>query len=138
MEKQSSFSWPLRVYYQDTDAGGVVFHSNYLNFMERARTEWLFKIGLSPADLNYHHNLLFVVRSITIDYFKPAKLNDMLDVTAEVVETGACHLLLQQRVFRDEQLLVEAAIQLVSVNSLQFKPVPLPAVVKEKILGVFA
>lgn len=131
--KPQAFSWNLRVYYQDTDAGGVVYHSKYLDFMERARTEWLFALDLDPASLIKEHDLLFVVRSIEVDYIRPARLNNKLTVTAQVVHLGICHLLLHQYVMRDEEILVKGKIKLVSVAASRFKPIELPSSVKEKI-----
>ena len=78
------FSWPVRVYFQDTDAGGVVYHASYVNFMERARTEWLRTFGYSNAGLMKEFGMVFVVRSMRLDYLRPALLDDMLEVTAQV------------------------------------------------------
>ncbi|HGX92774.1 MAG TPA: YbgC/FadM family acyl-CoA thioesterase, partial [Candidatus Tenderia sp.] len=78
------FSWPVRVYYEDTDAGGVVYHASYLCFLERARTEWLRSLGLEQDVLRQRDNILFAVRHIDIAYLKPARFNDQLDVTAAV------------------------------------------------------
>ncbi len=88
MSKHKIFSWPVRVYYQDTDAGGVAYHANYVNFMERARTEWLRTYGYSNAGLMKELGVMFVVRSIKLDYLRPALLDDLLTVTALIKETG--------------------------------------------------
>ena len=79
MSKHKIFSWPVRVYFQDTDAGGVVYHASYVNFMERARTEWLRTFGYSNAGLMKELGVMFVVRSLKLDYLKPALLDDLLD-----------------------------------------------------------
>jgi acyl-CoA thioester hydrolase len=91
---------PVRVYFHDTDAGGVVYHASYLNFMERARTEWLRSHGYSNAGLMKEFGLVFVVRSIKLDYLKPALLDDMLEVTAQIKDIGRSRLTLLQTVRR--------------------------------------
>jgi acyl-CoA thioester hydrolase len=94
------FFWPVRVYFQDTDAGGVVYHASYVNFMERARTEWLRTFGYSNAGLMKQLGVVFVVRSMKLDYLKPALLDDMLTVTAQVKEIGRSRITLDQKVLR--------------------------------------
>jgi len=100
MSKHKVFSWPVRVYFQDTDAGGVVYHAAYVNFMERARTEWLRTFGYSNAGLMKELGVVFVVRSITLDYLKPALLDDLLAVTARIKEVGRSRVMLLQTVRR--------------------------------------
>ncbi|PIV92248.1 MAG: tol-pal system-associated acyl-CoA thioesterase, partial [Gallionellales bacterium CG17_big_fil_post_rev_8_21_14_2_50_54_146] len=92
MTRHKIFSWPVRVYFQDTDAGGVVYHASYVNFFERARTEWLRTFGYSNAGLMKAFGIVFVVRSMKLDYLRPALLDDMLDVTAEVKDIGRSRL----------------------------------------------
>ncbi len=94
------FSLPVRVYFQDTDAGGVVYHASYVNFMERARTEWLRTHGYSNAGLMKEFGVVFVVRLLRLDYFKPALLDDLLEVTAQIKEIGRSRLNLVQSVRR--------------------------------------
>jgi acyl-CoA thioester hydrolase len=100
MSKSKVFSLPLRVYFQDTDAGGVVYHASYLNFMERARTEWLRTHGYSNAGLMKEFGLVFVVRSVKLDYLKPALLDDLLEVTAHIKDIGRSRISLMQEVRR--------------------------------------
>jgi acyl-CoA thioester hydrolase len=100
MSKSKIFSLPVRVYFQDTDAGGVVYHANYLNFMERARTEWLRAHGYSNAGLMKEFGMVFVVRSMKLDYLKPALLDDLLDVTAQIKDIGRSSLTLLHTVRR--------------------------------------
>jgi len=100
MSKSKIFSLPVRVYFQDTDAGGVVYHANYLNFLERARTEWLRAHGYSNAGLMKEFGMVFVVRSMKLDYLKPALLDDSLDVTAQIKDIGRSRLTLLQMVRR--------------------------------------
>ncbi|MDD4978670.1 MAG: tol-pal system-associated acyl-CoA thioesterase [Gallionella sp.] len=133
MSKHKVFSLPLRVYFQDTDAGGVVYHGSYVNFMERARTEWLRDVcGFSNGALMKEFGVVFVVRSMQVEYLKPALLDDMLEVTAQVKEIGRSRVTLKQTVRRGEQLLTEAEVHLVCVALETFKPVSVPEVLREK------
>jgi len=100
MTNSKIFALPVRVYFQDTDAGGVVYHASYVNFMERARTEWLRTHGYSNAGLMKEFGVVFVVRSLKLDYFKPALLDDLLEVTAQIKEIGRSRLTLLQSVRR--------------------------------------
>jgi acyl-CoA thioester hydrolase len=127
------FSLPIRVYYQDTDAGGVVYHSNYLNFMERARYEWLRELGFNANALIDDHKVLFMVRSIEIGYFKPSVLDDLLHVTVAVRELGRSRITLFQEVLRSHVKLVSATIHVVCVGAETLKPVSIPAPLREKI-----
>jgi len=121
-----SFSWPVRVYYEDTDLGGVVYYANYLKFLERARTEWLRALGFEQTGLAAVHRVVFVVRSITLEYRKPARFNDELDVTVELRGTGASRIELDQRVRRGAEDLVEGRVEIACVNTASFKPVRIP------------
>jgi acyl-CoA thioester hydrolase len=132
MSKSGVFTLPVRVYFQDTDAGGVVYHANYLNFMERARTEWLRTHGYSNAGLMKEFGVVFVVRSFKLDYLKPALLDDMLSVTAQIKEIGRSRITLLQSILRNDDVLVEAEVHLVSVSIESFKPVSVPEVLREQ------
>jgi len=132
MSKVKIYTLPMRVYFQDTDAGGVVYHASYLNFMERARTEWLRTFGYSNAGLMKELGVVFVVRSLKIDYFKPALLDDMLSVTALVKDVGRSRVNIVQTVMRQQEVLVEADVHLVSVSIESFKPVSVPEVLRNK------
>ncbi|MDD4912548.1 MAG: tol-pal system-associated acyl-CoA thioesterase [Sideroxydans sp.] len=132
MNKHKVFSWPVRVYFQDTDAGGVVYHSNYVNFMERARTEWLRTFGYSNAGMMKELGVVFVVRSMKLDYLKPAVLDDLLTVTAQVKEIGRSRVTLFQTVLRGDELLTEGEVHLVCVNVQTFKPVSVPEVIRKQ------
>ncbi|MEO8331411.1 MAG: tol-pal system-associated acyl-CoA thioesterase [Gallionella sp.] len=132
MSKSRIFSLPLRVYFQDTDAGGVVYHANYLNFMERARTEWLRTYGYSNAGLMKEFGVVFVVRSMKIDYLKPALLDDMLSVTAQIKDVGRSRVSVVQVVQRKDEVLVEAEVHLVCVSIKSFKPVSVPEVLRNQ------
>jgi acyl-CoA thioester hydrolase len=130
MSKSKIFSLPIRVYFQDTDAGGVVYHASYLNFMERARTEWLRTHGYSNAGLMKEFGLVFVVRSLKLDYLKPALLDDLLDVTAQIKDIGRSRISLLQTVRRGAEVLTEAEVHLVCVSLESFKPVSVPEVLR--------
>ena len=120
------FSIPIRVYYQDTDAGGVVFHAQYLAFMERARTELLNEAGIDVARVVEKYRLMFVVYEINVKYHTPAKLNDLLSVSAEVVTMGRASFRFRQCVERGAELLVEADITLALVDRDSMKPARMP------------
>jgi acyl-CoA thioester hydrolase len=128
-----NFSWPLRVYYQHTDAGGVVYHGNYLDFMECARTELLQSLGFDIGHLARHDHLLFMVHSAQIAYHKPARLNDMLSVTANVARIGRARLVFKQSVRRAEETLVSAELTLACVDARSGKPVAVPAAIRNKL-----
>ena len=133
MSKSKVFALPVRVYFQDTDAGGVVYHASYVNFMERARTEWLRTHGYSNAGLMKEFGVVFVVRSLKLDYFKPALLDDLLEVTAQIKEIGRSRLNLLQSVRRGDELLTEAEVHLVCVSLEGFKPVSVPEVLRNRL-----
>jgi acyl-CoA thioester hydrolase len=130
MSKSKKFSLPVRVYFQDTDAGGVVYHASYVNFMERARTEWLRTHGYSNAGLMKEFGAVFVVRSLKLDYFKPALLDDLLDVTAQIKDIGRSRISLLQSVRRNDEVLTEAEVHLVCVSLEGFKPIRVPEVLR--------
>jgi len=124
------FQLPIRVYYQDTDAGGVVFHGTYLNFLERARIEWLRSLGYDVRELNEKEGLIFALRSMQIEYLKPARLDDLLQVTSAVAQLGGSSVRCHQQVWRDEDLLVEAQVGLVCVDLIKFRPIRIPETVR--------
>ena len=120
------FAWPVRVYYEDTDAGGVVYYANYLKFTERARTEWLRALGFEQTDLAEHHGVVFVVRSCTVDYLKPARFNDELRVTVELIKVGAGQIDLVQRVLRGDEVLATVTVKVACVGLRTMRPTRIP------------
>jgi acyl-CoA thioester hydrolase len=128
---------PVRVYYQDTDAGGVVFHAQYLAFMERARTELLNGLGVDLARLADEHRVLFLVYELSARYHAPARLNDMLSVSAEVVKMGRASLVFRHRVERGAELLVEAEVTLALVDRDRMRPARIPATLAQELQQVF-
>jgi acyl-CoA thioester hydrolase len=121
------YTLPIRVYFQDTDAGGVVYHASYVNFLERARTEWMRECyGHTNGGLMKDFGVVFVVRSLKLDYLRPALLDDMLAVSAQIKDVGRSRVTLHQHVMRGEEKLLEAEIHLVCVTVDGFKPVSVP------------
>lgn len=133
----SEFSWNVRVYYEDTDAGGVVFYANYLKFFERARTEWLRAAGIAQQLLAESHHVMFVVKSTAVDYHAPAKLDDELKLTVVVVRLGRASVQFVQEAWRvngtQAQLLTSGQIKVGCVNTATFRPSPIPDEVLDRI-----
>lgn len=127
------FTHPVRVYYHDTDAGGVVYHANYLIFMEQARTEWLRSCGLEQDELKQQENIVFIIRSIHIDYKKPAFFNQQLNITLAILDQSKSYFTCYQQVLSSDNVLIaEATIKLVCVDAQRLRPKRLP----ESILRV--
>ncbi|WP_455198081.1 tol-pal system-associated acyl-CoA thioesterase [Kaarinaea lacus] len=157
----AEFRWPVRVYYEDTDNGGVVYYANYLKFMERARTEWLRSLGLEQDKLIKEQGVIFAVRSAQVDYLRPARFNQMLSVSAEVIETGKASMTFNQEVsvintisvsnnnMMEEtvtkgmegdpatagELLCRGQIRIACLDAETMKPCAIPELVLEEILG---
>src|SRR5215210_2191545 len=109
------FRFPVRVYYEDTDAAGVVYYANYLRFMERARTEWLRAEGFEQTELVERFKIVFVVRSLQVEYLRAARFNDTLRVSVELIKVGAGQIELKQRVMKEDVLIAEARVRVVCV-----------------------
>lgn len=122
MTVEQRFSWPTRIYWEDTDAGGVVYHARYVAFMERARTEWMRALGYGQASMRESTGQVFVVRAMTLDFHKPAKLDDALTTTVELLQCRRASLLMAQAVMREDQLLVSAQVRLAAVGAADFRP----------------
>jgi len=123
------FDWSVRVYYEDTDAGGVVYHANYLKFCERARTEFLRSTGVEQDALMRNRGIVFAVRSMTVDYMKPALFNDELLVSSELTVVKRASMLFEQTISRiggDRALLCRAQVRIACVNVQRLRPSPLP------------
>lgn len=129
MLKHQSFKWPVRVYYEDTDAGGVVYHSNYLNFMERARTEWLRTLGFEQPTLRDEMGVIIVVHSLSIAFKRPALFNDMLEINCEVVNIGRSSLEIAQTIMRENTVLIIAHVKVAFVKAEGFRPVAIPVAI---------
>ena len=126
MPKPKPFIWPVRVYYEDTDAGGVVFYANYLKFLERARTELLRDQGYEQDGLVKNFGIIFAVRSLSIDYLKPARFNQLLQVSAEITAFKKASMDFCQTIHHNEQLLVAAQVKIACLDSQAFKPKAIP------------
>jgi acyl-CoA thioester hydrolase len=131
---EGEFSWPLRVYWEDTDAGGIVFYANYLKFFERARTEWLRSLGIGQQALRETTGGLFVVIETSLKYHRPARLDDELLVTACLLESGRASMTIRQQVLKTGsagELLCEGTIRIGWVNAASMKPERIPTTVLE-------
>lgn len=128
------FNWPIRVYHEDTDGGGVVYHSNYLNFMERARTEWLRTIGYGQNELKDEMGLIIVVHALNIDFHYPARFDDALMVTSKLIKVGGSSFMFEQIIKRNELVLTSAKVRLVCVDANKFKPMAIPQKIKDKMV----
>ena len=121
------FIWQIRVYYEDTDAGEVIFYANYLKFMERARTEWLRKINFDHKILKEKYKLLFAVKNLTINYIKPGHLDDLLTITSELLDSRKASLTFGQNIKNENnELLSEAKVKIACINSKTLKASPMP------------
>jgi acyl-CoA thioester hydrolase len=139
-ESAEIFSWRVRVYYEDTDAGGVVFYANYLKFFERARTEWLRHAGIEQHALTQSDSVMFVVKSTAIDYIAPAKLDDELKLTVVVQRFGKASVEFVQQAWRigetDDTLLAVGSIRVACVGCTSFKPCAIPTAVHDRLIKI--
>ena len=126
-----TFSLPIRIYFEDTDSGGVVYHSNYLKFMERARTEWLRSIGIDQRHLKQDNHIMFVVHRIDIQYKFPARFNDDLIVKSELKDIGSSKIGFRQMIYRNDEMLIDANVDIACIDSEKFKPVRIPPTIKQ-------
>ncbi len=129
----TEFSWPVRVYYEDTDAGGVVFYANYLKFFERARTEMLRSLGFEQDLLRDELGILFVVRSVTVDYLKPARFNELIDVNARISEYKKTSLIFEQTIYRQQDVLCTANVRIACLDAQTMKPKPIPNLILQQL-----
>lgn len=133
------FNWQIRIYYEDTDVSGVVYHANYLKYFERARTEWLRSLGFSQEHLMQKLDVAFTIVSLNINYRQPARLDDELRVELEVVRAGRASLIFEEKLVTndDEQkLLANGKFRVACVKASDFKPTPMPDAVLEEIQSV--
>ena len=124
--KMEKFIWPIRVYYEDTDAGGVVFYANYLKFFERARTEMLRAMGYEQDELIVNEGIIFVVRSVQVDYLSPARFNELLEVSAEVTLAKKASLIFEQLITRGDDVLCKGVIRIACLDALTMRPKAIP------------
>lgn len=129
------FTWPIRVYYEDTDAAGIVYHANYLRFMERARTEWLRTAGFEQDDLRNSHGIVFVIRDANMRFIQPARFNQQLVVTTELLTLRRVSLEVRQSVHHTDELLCEAVNLIACVAAETLKPKRIPASIIKEFSG---
>lgn len=127
------FAVERRVYYQHTDAGGVVFHANYLAFMEQARTEYLFALGFDVARLASEGGVMFIVHRAGLEFLRPARLNDVIRITAHPARVGRARVIFRQDVSRAGETLVKGEIQLACVHPATFRPVAVPPELRARL-----
>lgn len=138
MHRNATFNWPVRVYYEDTDAGGVVYHSNYLNFMERARTEWLRALGFEQPQVKADMGVIIVVHSMQLEFKSPAYFNDLLDIHCKLTKVGRGSIEMEQKTMREHTLIIKAHVKLAFVNADTLKPLGIPAEIKAAMLPKLA
>ncbi|GMR16808.1 MAG: tol-pal system-associated acyl-CoA thioesterase [Gammaproteobacteria bacterium] len=139
-KNEKEFLWPIRIYYEDTDAGGIVYHTNYIKFMERARTEWLRDLGFEQDELRHKDGVIFAVRSVQVDYFLPAKFNDELTISSKVINFGKASITIEQEVVRvssdiskKDELLCKGIIKVATLDAALFRPKAMPTHLYEKL-----
>jgi acyl-CoA thioester hydrolase len=128
-----AYAFPVRVYFENTDAGGVVYHAEYLKFLERARTEWLRHLGFDHQALARNHRVVFVVTQMAIDFMKPARLDDNLAVSVQLESLGKVRSVFVQEIRREEELLVRAKVTVACVTGEHFKPAEIPGALRQKM-----
>ena len=132
------FIWKARVYYEDTDSGGVVYYANYLKFLERARTEWLRSFGVQQDTLAQQDGLIFAVRSVQLEYVKPAKFNDLLDISVAISKAGKASITFDQTVRQAEgekQLLCTGKVKIACLTADTLRPKAIPVKISREIFG---
>jgi acyl-CoA thioester hydrolase len=129
----SYFEWPIRVYYEDTDSGGVVYHSNYLNFMERARTEWLRSLGFEQDELITNQQCIFAVHSMQLKFRRPAKFNELLLIQSRITDLSGASFEFEQKIMHDDELLCDAVVKIACLNSNRFRPMAIPPLLLTEI-----
>jgi acyl-CoA thioester hydrolase len=131
------FLWPVRVYYEDTDSGGVVYYANYLKFMERGRTEWLRSLGFEQDELREKEGVLFAVRKVGVEFRSPARFNDALQVSVRIISRGKASLGFRQEIrsAADGRLLCDGEIKVACVDASSFRPIPIPQALLSVVSG---
>lgn len=136
-EDATVFHWPVRVYYEDTDAGGLVYHARYLHFFERARTEWLRALGFEQDRLRDAHGVLFAVRRLAIEYLRPARFNDALTVTSRLAARGGASLdFAQEIIAADGTPLCRADVAVACIDAVRVRPARIPAPILAALAAV--
>jgi acyl-CoA thioester hydrolase len=130
------FCWPVRIYYESTDAGSVVYHAEYLKFFERGRSEWLRHLGFEHAQIKAEHGIIFVVRDLHIKYLQPARFDELLQVVTTLAEVGRSRIVFEQKLQRGDEVLTAATVEVVCVNCETFKPTAIFPAMKQRFLEI--
>ena len=128
-----TFDFPQRVYFEDTDAGGVVYHAQYVKFLERARTEWLRYLGFTNSELERKYKMLFIVSEIAVEFVKPARLDDAINISVGIESLGRVRVTFHQEIRRGEEILLKARVSVATVAVDSFKPIEIPMDVRKKM-----
>ena len=134
----STFAWPVRVYYEDTDSGGVVYYANYLRFMERARTEWLRALGFEQDRLIREQGIVFAVRSANVEYLRPARFNDLLTVVSDLQHCGRASLTFMHTIIRQHEATrpcCTGVVKIACINTDTHRPQPIPDTLMKEIVN---
>jgi acyl-CoA thioester hydrolase len=129
--KIKKFIWPVRIYYEDTDAGGVVFYANYLKFFERARTEMLRAMGYEQDELMINPGIVFAVRSVQIEYLKSARFNELIEVSAEIIDAKRASLTFEQLITRGDDVLCTSITRIACLDANTMRPKEIPKILQE-------
>ncbi len=127
------FTAKVRIYYEDTDAGGIVYHANYLKYMERSRCDWLDSLGFAVSDLIENDNIMFVVKEAQLEFDHPAKLFDELTVTTRALQVGKVKLIAEQCIYNRDQLLCKGVIKLATLSASSYKLAPMPKALQDAL-----
>jgi acyl-CoA thioester hydrolase len=130
------FRWTVRVYFEDTDAAGIVYYANYLKYFERCRTEWLRSLGIDQRELAQRRRLQFVVAEMSVQYLRPARLDDTLTIDAAIAERARSYLVFQQQARRGDELLASARVKVACVDAGRMAPTRLPAALLEQFAAL--
>lgn len=133
LPKSKAYALPVRVYYEDTDAAGIVYYANYLKYFERCRTEWMRQAGHDQSALRETHQIAFLVKHVSVDYQKPARLDDLLTVQLEVEKLGRAQVVFRQYACLGDEVLVTATVQVVCVNTEKMKSAPIPEYLRTQL-----
>ena len=128
-----TFDFPLRVYFEDTDASGVVYHAHYVKFLERARTEWLRYLGFSNSELERKYKMSWVIAEIAVEFLKPARLDDSINISVAIENLGRVRCTFHQEIRRGEELLLKARVLVATVSAENFKPIEIPVDLRKKM-----
>ena len=128
-----TFDFPLRIYFEDTDASGVVYHAHYVKFLERARTEWLRLLGFSNSEIERKYKMNWVIAEIAVEFLKPARLDDSINISVAIENLGRVRCTFHQEIRRGEELLVKARVLVATVSADSFKPIEIPADLRKKM-----